>query len=236
MILKGKTAIITGASDGLGEAVAFGLSREGVNLALIARRKDRLAEIKKQIKGVKVEVYPCDLKDIHQIKQTVKRIIVDFNNVDVLLNIAGIWQKKMPVEEIEEQIISDVIATNLTGLIQITRLVLPVLKKQDEAAVINVSSTSGYKIPPGQSVYSASKWGVRGFTEVIREDLRETNVKVSGIYQAGMKTGLFFKTGEKFAPGVFEKFMEPKDLATVIVFMLARPKGIWLEEVRVNYK
>jgi len=236
MILKNRTAIVTGASDGLGKEVALKLGKEGVNLALIARRKEKLEEVKKQIKGVKVELYPCDVKNPSKLKETVKKIIDDFKTVNILLNIAGIWQKKMPVEEIDEEVINDVITTNLTGLIHITKLVIPLLKKQPEAAIINISSMTGVKFPPGQSVYAATKWGVRGFTEVIREDLRGTSVKVSGIYQAGVKTNMFFKTGEKFTEGVYEKFMEPKDLAGIIIFMLSQPPHIWLEEIRVNYK
>lgn len=236
MILENKTAIVTGASDGLGREVALKLGEQGVNLALIARNIRKLEEVKKRIKGVKVEIYSCDIKNLSEIKLTVKKISEDFKGIDVLLNIAGIWQKKMPVEEIEEQIISDVIATNLTGLINLTRLVIPFLKKQSNAGIINISSMTGVKFPPGQSVYAATKWGVRGFTEVIREDLRGTSVKVSGIYQAGVKTNMFFKTGEKFSESVYEKFMEPKDLANIIIFMLSQPPHIWMEEVRVNYK
>lgn len=236
MLLKNKTAIITGASDGLGKEVALALGSQGVNLALIARDKVKLEEVKKQINDVKVEIYPCDLKELTIIKSTVNQIIVDFKAIDILLNIAGVWQKKMPVEEIDEQVINDVLSTNLNGLIHTTRLVLPNLKKQNQSAIINISSISGVKVNIGQSVYSATKWGVRGFTEVIREDLRGTNVKVAGIYQAGVKTNMFFKTGEKFSEGTYEKFMEPKDLANIIVFMLSQPPHIWMEEVRVNYK
>lgn len=236
MILKNKIAIVTGASDGLGREVALKLGEYGVNLALIARNKEKLEQVKKQIKGMKVKVYPCDVKELSEVKSTVKKIISDFKNVDILLNIAGIWQKKMSIEDIDEQTINDVISTNLTGLIQLTRLIIPILKKQPEGAVINISSMTGVKFPPGQSVYAATKWGVRGFTEVIREDLRETSIKVAGIYQAGVKTNMFFKTGEKFPDGVYEKFMEPKDLANIIVFMLSQPPHIWMEEVRVNYK
>lgn len=236
MILKNKTAIVTGASDGLGKETALKLGKQGVSLALVARNGDKLEEVKKQIKAVRVKVYPCDVKELSEVKLTVKKIINDFKNVDMLLNIAGIWQKKMPVEDIDEQTINDVISTNLTGLIQLTRLIIPSLKKQSEGAIINISSMTGVKFPPGQSVYAATKWGVRGFTEVIREDLRNTNVKVSGIYQAGVKTNMFFKTGEKFSEGVYEKFMEPGDLANIIVFMLSQPPRIWMEEIRVNYK
>lgn len=142
----------------------------------------------------------------------------------------------MPIEQVNEQVVDDVIATNLRGLVHMTRLMMPELKKRPQSAIVNVSSMTGYKSPPGQSVYAAAKWGVRGFTDVIREDLRGTNVKVSGIYQAGVRTDMFFKTGEEIAEDVFEKYMDPKDLANIIVFMLAQPIGIWIEEVRVNYK
>jgi len=236
MILKNIIAIVTGASDGLGREVALALGKQGVNLALIARRKEKLEEVKKQIKGVRVGVYPTDIKVLSQIKSTIEKIINDFKTVDVLINNAGIWQKKMPVEEVSEQVIEDVIAINLIGLIHMTRLVIPILKKQPESAIINVSSKSGITAQVGQSVYTASKYGVRGFTDVIKEDLRETSVKVAGIYQAGVKTDMFFKTGEKFSEGVYEKFMDPKDLAGIIVFMLSQPSHIWLEEVRVNHR
>ena len=236
MILKNKTAIVTGASDGLGREVAMSLGKQGVNLALIARNKEKLEDVKKQISGVRVNIYFCDLKDPAEIKSTVKQINRDFNAVDILLNIAGIWQKKMPVENIEEQTINDVIATNLTGLIHLTRLVIPILKKQPEAGIINISSSSGVKVNLGQSVYSAAKWGVRGFTEVIQEDLRGSNIKVAGVYQAGVKTEMFVKAGENFPEEVYKKFMNPKDLANIIVFMLSQPSHIWMEEVRVNYK
>lgn len=236
MILKDKTAIVTGASDGLGREVALQLGKQGVNLALIGRSKEKLETVKKQIKDVKVEIYPLDIKDLSQIKLFVNKVVNDFKSIDILLNIAGIWQKKMPVEKIDEQIINNVISTNLTGLIHITRLIIPILKNQSEAAIINVSSKSGVTAQLGQSVYSAAKWGVRGFTEVIREDLKGTNVRIAGVYQAGVKTNMFFKTGEKFPSGVHESFMEPKDLAGIIVFMLSQPPHIWMEEVRVNYK
>ena len=86
MILQGRTAIITGASDGLGKEVALKLGEKGVNLALIARRKEKLEEVKKQIKELKIEIYPCDIKDLTQIKQTVNKITSDFKSINILLN------------------------------------------------------------------------------------------------------------------------------------------------------
>jgi short-subunit dehydrogenase len=236
MNLQNKTAIVTGASDGIGKYVAIKLAEKGVNLALIGRDGSRLSQVKKSIKklnsSLKVEIYSCDIGNNNQLAKTVKRIISDFKNIHILVNVAGIWQKMMPVEELPENVIEDVIATNLTALIHVTRLVIPILKKQSEAAIINVSSKSGVTAQAGQSVYSASKWGVRGFTEVLKTDLKNTSVRIAGVYQSGTDTKMFEKTGEKVPS---EKFTNPADLAEVIVYMLFRPEKIWLHEVRVEY-
>jgi NADP-dependent 3-hydroxy acid dehydrogenase YdfG len=235
MNLKGKVAIVTGASDGLGKQVTFKLAKNGVLLALVSKSEDKLKEVVKEAEKLgspKVISYPCDLHDKEQIKKTVQKIEVDFNNIDILLNIAGIWQKLNLLENIPEGEVESVIQTDLTALIQMTRLVLPILKQQEEAIIINDSSKSGVTAQPGQSVYSAAKWGVRGFTEVLKEDLKGTNVRVAGIYQSGTNTGMFDKAGEHLKQ---EKFIKPEDLAEVILFMLSRPPQIWLHDVRVEY-
>ena len=235
MDIKGKIAIVTGASDGLGKQVSLKLAKEGVSLALIARNKDKLGEVKKEAEKLgspKVIDYPCDIQDTEQIKITIQKINFDFDKVDILLNIAGIWQKLNLLEDVPESEINSVIGTDLTGMIHITRLVLPILKQQEEAIIINDSSKSGITAQPGQSVYSAAKWGVRGFTEVLKEDLKDTNVRVAGIYQGGTNTGMFDKAGENLNQ---EEFIKPEDLADVIIFMLSRPPRIWLHDVRVEY-
>lgn len=235
MNLKGKIAIITGASEGLGKQVALKLAKEKVLLALIARNKEKLDEAKKEAEKLgssKVIGYPCDIRDTQQIKTTIQKINVDFGKVDILLNIAGIWQKLNLLEDIPENEIDSVIKTDLMGMVHITRLVLPILKEQKEAIIINDSSKSGITAQPGQSVYSAAKWGVRGFTEVLKEDLKGTNVRVAGIYQGGTNTGMFDKAGEHFDQ---EKFIKSEDLADVIIFMLSRPPKIWLHDARVEY-
>ena len=235
MKLKDKTIIVTGASDGIGKQVALKLAGLDVNLALIARSKKALEQVKKecQKKGCKkIEVYPCDIRKTQELTKTKNQILIDFKTVDALLNIAGIWQKMLPIEEISESVVDDVIQTNLTGLIHCTRLFLPHLKKQSEAVIINVSSKSGFVAQEGQSVYTASKYGVRGFTEVLKTDLKGSTVRVAGVYQSGTNTQMFSKVGD--TPPV-EKFTNPEDLADTIVYMLSRPDKIWLHEVRVEY-
>ena len=113
------------------------------------------------------------------------------------------------------------------------RLAYPI-KKQKEAAIINVISKSGVTAQEGQTIYSASKWGMAGFTEVLKTDLHGSHVRVASVYQSGTRTDMFMKTGEKFSAEKLEKFTDPADLADVIVFMLSRPPKIWLHDVRVE--
>jgi short-subunit dehydrogenase len=235
MKLKNKVAIVTGASEGIGEQISLQLAKEGASLALIARSEKNLKQVKARalkLGASRIEIYPCDICDTKKLKNIVKKIASDFKKIDILINNAGIWQKVMPVEKIKEKVVDEVIQTNLTALIHTTRLALPYLKKEKEAAIINVISKSGVVAQDGQSVYTASKYGAHGFTEVLKADLKGSNIRVAGVYQSGTATKMFAKTGEKVP---LEKFTNPADLAEVIVFMLSRPPKIWLHEVNVEY-
>ncbi len=235
MYLKNKVAVVTGASDGIGKQVALKLAAEGVLLALIGRNEERLSKVKEECLALgssKVEFFVCDISKSSDIKETVSKIISAFNSVDILLNIAGIWQKVNLLENISEEEIENVLDINLKGLIKITKELMPYLKKDTESILLNVSSRSGVVANLNQSVYSASKWGVTGFTEVLKIDLKGTNVRVAGVYQGGTQTEIFSKTNDSRDTS---KFTKPEDLADVIIFMLSRPPQIWLHDVRVEY-
>jgi short-subunit dehydrogenase len=235
MKLENKTVIITGASDGIGKQIALRLAKEKCNLALIGRDEGRLKETKKESEeqgATNVKTYPCDIRKTDKLETTIKSIISDFEAVDILINNAGVWQKLMPLEEIKKETVDEVIETNLSALIHTTRLLLPSLKERKESAIINVVSKSGVTAQKGQSIYTASKYGTRGFTEVLKADLKESNVRVAGVYQSGTNTKMFEKTGETFST---EKLTDPTDLADVVAYMLSRPEKIWLHDVRVEY-
>jgi NADP-dependent 3-hydroxy acid dehydrogenase YdfG len=235
MILKGKTAIVTGASDGLGKQVALKLAQEGVSLALVARSVEKLSAVKLEAEALgspRAMIYTCDISASKQVEDVVRQIEVDFGEIQILLNIAGIWQKMNFLEDVPIQDIDSVIDISLKGMIYMTHFVIPILKRQKEAAIINDSSKSGVTAQPGQSVYSAAKWGVKGFTDVLREDLKGTSVRVAGLYQGGTNTSLFGKVGEHLDQ---DKYIRPEDLADAVVFMLRQPPKIWLYDVRVEY-
>lgn len=235
MNIKDKVVVVTGASDGIGKQVALKIAKEGSNLALVARNEERLNQVKEEclkLGSPKVEIYVCDISKKEEVKQTVNKIISDFNSVDILLNIAGVWQKLNNLENIDDQTIDDVLDINLKGLIYMTKELLPVMKKDTESIILNVSSRSGIVANAQQSVYSASKWGVTGFTEVLKVDLKGTNIRVAGVYQGKTQTDIFSKTGDDVD---ISKGSKPDDLADVIVFMLTRPPQIWLHDVRIEY-
>jgi len=234
--LTDKTIVITGSSDGLGKEIALKLSSQKCSLALLGRNEKRLKNVKEkclELGAKQTQIFTFDLTDSKSIKQAIKSVIAKFKTIDILINNAGIWQKRSDLEYIDDQEISKVISTNLTGLIKITKECLPYLKKSvKNPSIINISSKSGFTAQEGQSVYSASKWGVRGFTEVLKTDLKKHKVRVAGVYQSGTNTKMFNKTGENMP---LEKFTNPEDLADVVLFMLTRPTKLWLHEVRVEY-
>ncbi len=204
-------------------------------MALIARDEKKLNRVCKEAKklgAIDVKIYTCDIRQTDKLETTIKNIVSDFGTVDILINNAGIWQKIMPIDKISKEIVDDVIETNLSALIHTTRLLLPTLRVRDEAVIINVISQSGVVAQKGQSVYTASKYGVHGFTEVLKADLKGSNIRVAGVYQSGTNTKMFEKTGENFST---KKFTNPSDLADVVAYMLTRPDKIWLHDVRVEY-
>lgn len=233
MNIQEKTIVITGASEGIGKAIALRLAAENTQLALIARNVGKLREVAENATalGANVGVYPCDISNTQALNDICQRIQNDFPQTHVVINNAGIWQKQMPLDELSQRTIDEVIQTNLSALIHLTRLFLPTLRQADEAAIINVVSKSGVLAQAGQSVYSASKYGVRGFTDVLKEDLKNTHVKVAGIYQSGTKTQMFEKADD---PINTDNLTRPEDLANVVAFMLQQPKNIWLHDVRVG--
>jgi len=234
MNLTGKRVIVTGGSDGIGRHICLKLADQGCAIAIVGRNQARLDAVVAECKArgaAKARAYAADLTDAAAIEQTAAAMLDDFGGMDILINNAGIWHKAGPLDSIDADMLVATVQTNLTALMQLTRHVLPVLRQQEEAAILNVASKSGVVAQAGQSVYSATKYGVRGFTDVLKVDEAETGVRVAGLYQSGTNTGMFAKADEDVPNHIFT---EPDDLADVVVFMLSRPPKLWMHEVRVE--
>mmetsp|Transcript_27437 Transcript_27437/g.50566 ORF Transcript_27437/g.50566 Transcript_27437/m.50566 type:complete len:236 (-) Transcript_27437:4616-5323(-) len=234
MQLSGKTVVVTGGSDGIGKHICLKLAKENCRLAILGRDTARLAEVAEAcatLGAPQVHTYACDMRDAGALHNTAQAILSDFDGVDILINNAGIWHKTGPLDSIDPDMLVATVHTNLTALMQLTQHLIPHLRNRDEAIILNVASKSGVVAQAGQSVYTATKYGVRGFTDVLKTDEAETGIRVAGLYQSGTNTDMFAKANEDVPNHIFT---EPEDLADVVVFMLSRPPKIWLHDVRVE--
>lgn len=172
--------IITGASSGIGAETARRMARDGLRLTLAARRLDRLQEVAKEVEqlGGEALIVPTDVTQDADLQHMLDATLERWGRVDVLLNNAGVGEGK-PMAEKTEQEVRKTIAINLIGVIESTRLALPVMLRQRSGHIINLSSLSGLVASPGVPIYCATKFGVVGFSDSLRRELRGTGVHVS---------------------------------------------------------
>ncbi|MFD2741485.1 SDR family oxidoreductase [Sulfitobacter aestuarii] len=234
MDLRKKRIIVTGGSDGIGRHICLKLAATGASLAILGRNVDRLDRVEAEcIAAGAAEAIgiACDIQNPEATSSAVEKVTKTFGGLDVLINNAGIWHKTGPLDTIPPEMLQATVQTNLTGLMQITQAALPALRANDESIILNVVSKSGVVAQAGQSVYTATKYGVRGFTEVLKADEESSGVRVGGIYQSGTNTDMFAKAGEEVPNHIFT---EPDDLADVVVFVLSRPPKLWIHDIRIE--
>lgn len=182
--------LITGASSGIGEATARLFAQRKYRLVLAARRAERLSTLAADIRaeGGRALTIPTDVTQKDQVHRLVRDTLDGFGQVDVLFNNAGVgalgWLEELEVD----RGIDTPLQINLVGLIHVTRAVLPHMIHRGRGHIINMSSVAGLVATPTYSVYAASKFGVRGFTEALRREVGVYGVHVSGIYPGGVET------------------------------------------------
>jgi NADP-dependent 3-hydroxy acid dehydrogenase YdfG len=221
--------LITGASSGIGEAAAHLFGSEGYRVVLAARRKERIQALALDIQseGGEALAVPTDITQLDQIENLVSRSLEHFGQIDLLLNNAGLgritWLQKLnPQEDIDFQI-----RVNLTGLIQITRAVLPHMIEHNKGHIINIGSIAGLIATPTYSVYAATKYGLRGFTEALRREVGVHGIEVTGIYPGGVATEFGHKAGIKRKTGISTPKclkLTAEDVAGSILRVAKRPR------------
>ena len=175
-----KVVIITGASSGIGAATARRLARDGMRLTLVARREDRLKEVGVDVEtlGGEALILPMDICSRENIQRMVQATLDQWGRIDVLFNNAGVGKDDALIN-INPEDLRDEIHINLTAVIECAQAVLPVMLRQKSGHIINTSSFAGLIATPGASVYSATKFGVNGFSDALRRELRGTGIFVS---------------------------------------------------------
>jgi NAD(P)-dependent dehydrogenase (short-subunit alcohol dehydrogenase family) len=180
--LRGRTALITGGSRGLGKAIAIALAEAGARLALVARDKAALEAAAAEIRGrgAEAEVFPADVTDEGQVRQLERDVLARLEHVDILVNNAG-TNVRRPVEEFTLEDWNRVILTNLTSAFLVCRSFVPQMKGRGYGRILNLSSMMGHISLPGRAAYSASKAGLLGFTKALALELAADGITVVAI-------------------------------------------------------
>lgn len=187
-----KVAFITGATRGIGRAIALELAKEGYNIALNYRTENEALEnLKKEISGIGVECYPVqgDVSKAEDSERMTKEIIEYFEQIDVLVNNAGITKDKL-IQRMKEEEFTDVINVNLVGTFNITKNVIKYMTKKRYGKIINISSVVGISGNAGQSNYAASKAGIIGFTKSIAKELASRNITANAVAPGFIQTDM----------------------------------------------
>jgi 3-hydroxy acid dehydrogenase / malonic semialdehyde reductase len=226
--LEGKTAVVTGASSGIGAATVRALRREGARVAGGARRADRVdAEVALELDVTRPE--SCEA--------FVERAVAELGGVDLLVNAAGLALGREPFADSTEADERTVLETNVNGVVRVTRLCLPHLR--DGGHVVLIGSVAGRQAYPSAAVYVASKFAVRGFAYALREDLLGRPIRITLVDPGLVETEFSrvrFRGDEVAAAAVYEGVdaMTPDDIAECILFALTRPPHVNVDELVVK--
>ncbi len=232
------TALITGATSGIGRATALLMAENQWNLILTGRRKEKLVELKGKIEqkfSVEVSLLNFDVSQKLQCEEVVEKNLQLFSNLTVLINNAGLARGSDPLFKGELNDYDEMIDTNIKGLLYMTRLCLPFLIKNQPAHIVNLGSVAGRWSYAGGSVYCATKFAVRAITESLRMDLLGKNIRVTNISPGMVETEFSevrFKDKEK-AKKVYEGFqsLTAEDIAESILWSLSRPQHVNIQEL-----
>ena len=196
-------AIVTGASSGIGKATARAFAAAGYRTVLAARSQDRLKDLAREIEeaGGEALVLPTDVGDWQQVENLVAQTVKKYGHIDVLVNNAGLGRLKWLDELDPQKHIATPVNGNFLGLIWDTRALLPYMIERKQGQIINMGSLSSFVATPSYSIYAATKFGVRGFSDALRREVSVYNIKVSVLYPGGVETefadhaGIQRKTG-----------------------------------------
>ncbi len=226
--LRGKVALITGASRGIGLAIARALAAEGCNLVITSRNKTTLAKACRELKAKNAHVLSClcDVRDPVSVRDLMAAVQGRFHNIDILINNAGIAHSNLSVAELSLESWREVIDTNLTGMFLITRDALPLMKSG--GVIVNNLSIAAKRVFAGSSAYNASKHGALGFTNTLREELREKGIRVMALLPGATDTAIW-NTLWPEAPR--RKMMQPETVAQALVNALVLPAESTVEEL-----
>ncbi|HYL15021.1 MAG TPA: SDR family oxidoreductase [Terriglobales bacterium] len=228
--LKDKVALVTGASQGIGLAIAHALAAEGCDLVITSRNPNNLKKANRKVaeRGVRVLAQACDVSDAQSVEALFAAVKKEFGRLDVLINNAGISHAMAPVEKLGADVWGKVLATNLTGMFLVTRASLPLMG--NGSTIVNNLSVAAKGTFAGESAYCASKHGALGLTNTLREEVRPKGIRVIALMPGPTDTEIW----NQFWPDApREKMMSPETVAVALVSALVLPANSTVEELTV---
>jgi len=239
--LDRKVAVVTGASSGIGEATAIALAAAGAQVAVAARRADRLEKLVKSISDHGGQAIPivADVADDTQAHDMILKANAEFGRVDILVNNAGVMLNG-PIDGADTEDWRRMVNTNVLGLMYATHAALPIMKAQGEGHIVNISSVAGRIAQAGSGVYNATKWAVGGFSEALRQEVHKDKIRVTIIEPGAVATEL---TNHITNPAAKERIqawvksltpLESEDIAAAIVYAVTQPMRVNVNEILIR--
>jgi 3-oxoacyl-[acyl-carrier protein] reductase len=221
MDLAGQVAIVTGASRGLGRAIALALAEEGARLVLVARSGQALNEVATQIESMGCEalVVPCDVRDSRQVTSMVGRALSEWSRIDVLVNSAGVALRR-PMVEIDGTQWNLIVDTLLKGTFLVTQAVLPTMIAANRGNIINLIAPLEKITIPGFAAYTAAKFGVAGLTQTLGKELRQYGININGLHPGGFaNTSMARET----VPDLKQDLLDPAVITPAAIALATQP-------------
>lgn len=239
--LEGKTALVTGASSGIGEATALALAAEGASVAVAGRRADRLESLVQRITeaGGKAKAITADVSLEDQAREMVTAANAEFGHLDILVNNAGVMLLG-PIGNADTEDWRRMIQTNVMGLMYATHAALPLMRAQGSGHIVNISSVAGRTARAGAGVYNASKWGVGAFSESLRQEVYKDKIRVTIIEPGAVATELTHHITNADAKQQIEGFiqgmtpLESEDIAAAILYAVTQPPRVNVNEILIR--
>jgi NAD(P)-dependent dehydrogenase (short-subunit alcohol dehydrogenase family) len=217
--LAGRTALVTGASRGIGRSVAEKFAREGANVALLARSRDALEQIADELRrlGVTSVAVPADVTVPEQVAEAVRRTEAELAPIDILVNNAGVFLWR-PFLELTPAEWDETLATNLTGAANVCRAVLPGMVRRRRGRIVNVASVHGMRGDANLSAHSAAKFGLIGLTQSLAREFRQHNIAVNAVCPGAVESRLDEHGAAERTSPLAEKLW-PRDVARTVLFL-----------------
>lgn len=226
MDLQGKVAIITGASSGIGAAIAANLDAVGMKLVLTARSQQKLTDLASKLQNA--VILPGEITDPALPKQLLEKAIAEFGQLDAVINNAGVMHM-MSIDDADVDVLCTMIRVNFEAVVRISYAVLPHFKQQGSGFIVNLSSISGLKTGPMTGVYEGTKHALEAFTDSLRMELTGSGVGVATVAPGAVATNLYESWRERGQQGFDELVPNPlqsEDVARCVRFILEQPHGV----------